>query len=350
VSPSELTSGIRDAARVEALVPLAASLRDVGSSMAEGGVAASDVTSFISTTNDLISSRIIELVMPDDIVPVDFCWIVMGSEGRYEQTLHTDQDNAIVFAADELAADEVRARLVPVARQVNEAMNLCGIPLCRGGIMASNPQWCLSCAEWEERFARWIDRSDPQALLNATIFFDFRALHGVSRLAEALRAWLAGRAQGHSRFLFQMTQNALGNRPPLGLFGGFVLATHGGVANALDLKVNAVTPLVDAARVYSLATGVTATGTVQRLREAAARGRIPEAQADACIEAFLSMQELRMRLQARALAGSAQPSNVVDPRTLDESSRRAIKTAMREAARLQKRIARTYASLGGYGV
>jgi len=147
-----------------------------------------------------------------------------------------------------------------------------------------------------------------------------------------------------------MTQNALRNRPPLGLFGGFVLATHGDVRNALDLKVNAVTPFVDAARVYSLATGVTATGSVQRLREAASHGRIPDAQSEACVEAFLAMQQLRMRLQGTALDACGQPSNVIDPRTLDEASQRALKRAMREAMRLQKRLARTYTSLGGYGV
>lgn len=350
MSPSELSAAIRDATRVEALVPLAASLRETGRSMLEQGVPISDVTHFISTTNDLISSRIVEWLAPQQAVEAELCWMVMGSEGRYEQTLHTDQDNAIVFADTDRAPDELRAQLLPRAREVNEVMSRCGIPLCRGGIMASNPQWCLSLAEWKERFALWIDRSDPQALLNATIFFDFRALHGTARLINELRAWLAERAQGHTRFLFQMTQNALRNRPPLGFFGGFVLTTHGDVPKALDLKVNAVTPFVDAARVYSLAAGVTVTSTVQRLREASARGRIPEAQADACVQAFLSMQQLRMQLQGRALAGSAQPTNVVDPHTLDESARRAIKRAMREANRLQARLARSYASIGGFGV
>jgi len=349
VSPSELTSAIREATGVEALVPLAARLRDIARAMVEQDVAVSEITSFISTTNDFISSRLIQLIVPDEVLPEKCCWIVLGSEGRYEQTLHTDQDNAIIFS-EVRPPDEVRARLVPAALEVNQAMSRCGIPLCRGGIMASNPQWCLSFGEWKERFARWIDWSDPQALLNAAIFFDFRALHGTASLAGELRGWLAERAQGHTRFLFQMTQNALLNRPPLGLFGGFVLTTHGGIPDALDLKVNAITPFVDAARVYSLGTGATATGTVQRLREAATRGRVPEAQATACVEAFLSMQRLRIRLQAYDVAGARQPGNVIEPHTLDGPARAAIKCAMREAIRLQKRLARAYTTLGGYGV
>jgi CBS domain-containing protein len=351
VTPTELNEAIRSAPRVEALVPLAARVRDAARAIHEQGAAVADVTRFISEANDLLSGRIIELTMPPQAATVEHCWIVMGSEGRYEQTLHTDQDNAIVFEhREDRDPDDVRALLGTGAREVNEAMNLCGIPLCRGGIMAGNPQWCLSTAEWKERFARWIDRGEPQALLNATIFFDFRALHGAARLAAELREWLAARALGHSRFLLQMTQNALGNRPPLGFFGGFVLATHGGIPRALDLKVNAVTPFVDAARIYSLATGVTETGTVERLRAASAPARIPADQTEACVQAFLAMQRLRMQVQVRALSASGTPGNVVEPRALTDSDRTSLRNAMRDALRLQKRLARDYASVGGYGV
>jgi CBS domain-containing protein len=346
-----LNEAIRGASRVEALAPLAMSVRDAARALFEQGAPVSDVTRFISNSNDLLSGRIIEMTMPPEAAAIDCCWIVMGSEGRCEQTLHTDQDNAIIFGHREgEPPDEVRVLLGAAARRVNEAMNLCGIPLCRGGIMAGNPQWCLSIAEWKERFSRWIDRGDPNALLNATIFFDFRALHGAAGLAEGLRDWLARRALGHSRFLLQMTQNALGNRPPLGLFGGFVLATHGGMRKALDLKVNAVTPFVDAARVYSLATGVTETSTVARLRAAATPARIPAEQSEACVEAFLAMQRLRMQVQIRALAASEPPGNVVAPHTLPESDRARLKSAMREAVRLQNRLARDYASMGGYSI
>ena len=351
MTPTELNEAIQAAPRIEPLATLAKWLPDVARTVHEQGAPVAEVTRFISEKNDLLSRRIIELTMPAEAVPVEYCWIVLGSEGRHEQTLHTDQDNAIIFAhREDQDPEELRSRLGPAARRVNECMALCGIPLCRGGIMAGNPQWCLSAAEWKERFARWIDRGDPHALLNATIFFDFRALHGAARLAVELREWLAARALGHSRFLLQMTQNALSNRPPLGLFGGFVLATHGGIPRTLDLKVNAVTPFVDAARIYSLATGVTQTSTVHRLRAAAAPARIPAEQSEACVEAYLAVQRVRMQLQIRALAASAPPGNVIDPRTLPESDRAALKSAMREALRLQKRLARDYAAVGGYGV
>jgi CBS domain-containing protein len=352
VSPTELNAAIRDAPRVEALASLAEKIPAVVRNLQDEASAIADLTHFISTTNDLISSRIIELLMPGNLTGgIEHCWIVMGSEGRYEQTLHTDQDNAIIFSDSvSMRPHEVRALLEAPARQVNDAMRVCGIPLCRGEIMAGNPNWCLSLAEWKERFSRWIDRGDPQGLLNATVFFDFRALDGARHLADELRAWLSERARGHSRFLLQLTQSALGNRPPLGFFGGFVLTTHGGVPHALDLKVNAITPFVDAARIYSLATGVSATGTVQRLRDAAAPARISSTQTDACVAAFLAMQRLRMRLHMQALAACKEPTNVVQPRSLPESDRRDLKAALREALRLQQRLARDYASVPGYSV
>jgi len=142
--------------------------------------------------------------------------MALGSEGRFEQTLNTDQDNAIVFAVpDGMTADQAREILLPVARRINEALAQCGFPLCKGEIMASNPKWCLSLNEWKRTFGDWIGGGSPEQLLNASIFFDFRALYGAEKLAEELRGWLAHVASDNSRFLHLMAENALRNRPPL---------------------------------------------------------------------------------------------------------------------------------------
>ena len=135
----------------------------------------------------------------------------MGSEGRGEQTIATDQDNGLLFVTNDEAStpDAIRERLLPFARAVNEALDRCGYPLCKGGVMAMNPRWCASLDEWKAAFAGWIDRGDPASLLAASIFFDFRALWGESRLADVLRADIARRARGNPRFLKQMSDNAL---------------------------------------------------------------------------------------------------------------------------------------------
>ncbi|PIQ12406.1 MAG: hypothetical protein COZ23_11775 [Hydrogenophilales bacterium CG_4_10_14_3_um_filter_58_23] len=295
----------------------------------------------MSTLNDLLTTRVIELecAAADGRCKVDFCWIALGSEGRFEQTLNTDQDNGIIFEVpDGSGPDRVRQSLLPIARRINEALDACGFPLCKGNIMASNPELCLSLDEWKGKFAKWIDQGDPQSLLNATIFFDFRALFGQSDLAEKLRLWLAKQAESNSRFLYQMAANALRNRPPLGLVRDFTV----GEGHTLDLKLNGITPFVDAARIFSLATGVVQTGTLQRLRQTAAPLRLPAADVEAWCGSFLFIQLLRLRLHHEQIEAGLPMNNKVDPDHLNDLDRRILKEAFRQARKLQTHLALNY--------
>jgi len=311
------------------------------------GVAAEQLTQFISTFNDLLTARVIELEYTASNLGATplaerLCWMALGSEGRFEQTLNTDQDNALVFTVPEgMTADQVRAQLLPIAQRINEALAVCGFPLCRGKVMASNPHWCLSLEEWKLTFSNWITNGTPVALLHASIFFDFRALHGTRVLAEELRLWLARAASNNTRFLHQMAENAIRIRPPLGVVRDFVV----GKEHTLDLKLNGITPFVDAARIFSLAAGVTHTSTILRLRASAARMKIHPSEVEAWIDAFLFIQVLRMRhhneKQAQGLSDVAL-GNHIDPEHLNELDRRILKEAFRQARKLQARLALEY--------
>jgi hypothetical protein len=218
LSVRELASTIRRAPDIPALVQCAADVRALSHSLVAQGVAARHLTRMISSLNDQIAVRILELKAPaHDLSGLALCWLGMGSEGRGEQTIATDQDNGLIFVTNDegIAPDAVRERLLPFARAANEAMDRCGYPLCKGGVMAMNPRWCASLDEWKAAFANWIDRGDPDSLLAANVFFDFRPLWGDSILAEALRADIAAHAEANARFLKQMSDNALRNRPPL---------------------------------------------------------------------------------------------------------------------------------------
>ena len=162
----------------------------------------------------------------------------------------------------------MRSSLLPVALRINTVLAECGFPLCKGEIMASNPRWCLSLEEWQNVFADWIARGDGPVLLNASIFFDFRPLFGNLTLATQLRAWLHNKVKDNRQFLKLMTANALCNYPPLGVLRDFVVDKQGDSSNTLDLKVNGITPFVDAARIFALASGSNETNTVLRLRAA----------------------------------------------------------------------------------
>ncbi len=343
----QIGSTIRHAETHEVLQQAAADIRHMAHNMLAQGVAPEHLTQFVSTFNDLLTARIVELEckssgLTNTPLHDGMCWMALGSEGRFEQTLNTDQDNAIIFAVPPgMTADQARAQLLPVARRINETLALCGFPLCKGGIMASNAKWCLSLEEWKRAFSGWISGGTPEALLHATIFFDFRALYGADHLAEDLRGWLARVASDNSRFLHLMAENALRNRPPLGVVRDFVV----GKENTLDLKLNGITPFVDAARIFSLAAGVTQTNTIQRLRMSAKKMNLHAAEIDAWIDALLFIQVLRLRHHDEASErglGEAALDNRIDPERLNELDRRILKEAFRQARKLQARLALEY--------
>ncbi|MDD5057095.1 MAG: DUF294 nucleotidyltransferase-like domain-containing protein [Sideroxydans sp.] len=343
----QIGSTIRHAETPEVLQQGAADIRRMAHSMMAQGVAPEQLTQFISAFNDLLTARVVELEckasgLLGTALHDGLCWMALGSEGRFEQTLNTDQDNAIIFTVPEgMDADQVRAILLPLAKRINETLALCGFPLCKGEIMASNPKWCLSLEEWKRTFNAWISGGSPESLLHASIFFDFRSLYGEHYLADDLHQWLARVASDNSRFLHMMAGNALRNRPPLGVVRDFVL----GKENKLDLKLNGITPFVDAARIFSLAAGVTHTNTIQRLRLSAAKMNLHESEIEAWINALLFIQVLRLRHHDQASSqGSCDSAldNLIDPEKLNELDRRILKEAFRQARKLQARLALEY--------
>lgn len=340
VGLKQIGAALRTARGLDALVELSRDIRELARNLLAQGVDAEHLTQIISTLNDLLSRRAIELELEAAGLDAErFCWISLGSEGRQEQTFASDQDNGIIFADPGGNPDAVRKVLLPVAKRVNAALDGCGFPLCRGEIMAGNPRWCLSEAEWRDAFRHWINDGDPQALLNATIFFDFRPLYGQLALAQGLRTWLTQEVGDNRRFLRLMAENALQNRPPLGLVRDFVVASSGEHANTVDLKVNGATLFIDAARVYALASGVAQTSSAKRLRECAALRGMPAAEAEAWASAFHFLQLVRLRLQQAQIAHGQPPDNHLNPDHLNALDRRILKETLRQAKTLQRRLA-----------
>jgi len=339
----QLSSEIKSAADIDALAALAKEVRRLAQSRLVEGVSSEQLTLLISSLNDLLTRRVLELEFAGrDVQGIVFCWIALGSEGRLEQTLSTDQDNGIVFEAPAgITADTAREILLPLAKKVNASLAACGFPLCSGNIMAGNPHWCLSAAEWRREFAHWIDSGNPEALLNGSIFFDFRALYGADRLASDLRTWLTKRAAESFRFLHQLAENALRNNPPLGLFRDFAVESDGEHKGTIDLKINGASIFVDAARLFALATGGTATATAERLRTAAGVLKIAPEVVEAWIGAFYHIQALRLHCQQRVQA-TAGTGNRVDPAQLDRLERSILKDSLREAKNIQSRLAADY--------
>jgi CBS domain-containing protein len=340
VGLSQISTSIRHATSIALLKQCAHDIQQLARNMLAQGMAAEQLTQIITTLNDLLTTRIIELELQGSPVQeIEFCWLALGSEGRFEQTLNTDQDNGIIFlpkANEDPAA--LREILLPFAKRINLALAECGFPLCGGDVMASNPKWCVSLDEWRETFDKWIYHGAPMDLLHSTIFFDFRPLYGASHLAEELRKWLQAAAPKNTRFLHQLAVNALRNRPPLGMVRDFVT----GEDHTIDLKLNGITPFVDAARIYSLAVGGAQTNTLQRLREIAEPLNISTRDVDAYCEAFRFIQLLRLRLHHTQNERGETLTNRVDPDTLNNLDRRILKEAFRQARKLQTKLGLDY--------
>ena len=344
ISLRQIRSGIESAADIEALQRASRDIRQLALNLLAQGIGAEQLTQFISALNDALTRRILELNLNrHDLYGVEYAWLAFGSEGRHEQTLSTDQDNGIVYLLPEWADKEpLKLRLLEFAKDVNNDLAACGFPLCTGNIMASNPELCLTVDEWREKFGSWIREPHPEALLNATIFFDFRVLYGDEKLAHNLRHWLLALTGGNPAFLKAMAANALDVAPPLGKIRDFVTDDDPKHPGSIDLKKFGARLFVDAARVLALRTGVEATSTVQRLRQGGSRIGMPAEELSAMADGFHFIQLLRLRHQHLDTDHGAPGDNRVKPDNLNELDRRILKEAFRQARKIQLRLKLDY--------
>jgi CBS domain-containing protein len=329
----DLVEAIQSARGVDSLAQAAARVREAATAMVELGEGSGAVGEWIAMLNDLVVQAAIDLAEAEiDIPLVPWCWLAFGSEGRLEQTLATDQDNGLIFAcgADD-DPEALRKGFLPFARRVNELLDACGFPLCKGEVMAGNPRWCLSLGEWRACFAGWMRSGTADDLLNATIFFDFRPLAGDWQLAAALQRWLLGLAADTPLFLRFMATNALRGGPPLGVIRDFSVDRETGL---IDLKRDGSRLFVDAARIYALALGIGETATVSRLQAAGEALKWPRREVRALLDAFGFIQQLRLA-SPREPGGAA---NQIAPASLSELERAFLKESFRQARRLQQKL------------
>ncbi|WAN09444.1 DUF294 nucleotidyltransferase-like domain-containing protein [Stutzerimonas balearica] len=339
-----LAQTIRHADRVESLVLIRSRIKQLVDNMLAHGASSTQITHIITLLNDHTVSRVIELAIEQLGDPgIEFTWLCFGSEGRREQTLHTDQDNGMLFEASDAAeAALIRGRLLPLAERINRDLDTCGFTLCKGNIMASNPELCLSRQEWGRRFSSFIREATPENLLSSTIFFDLRAVWGPEDGCEQLRRDLLEEIADNRLFQRMMAENALRHRPPVGRFRDFVVTRKGDGKATLDLKVQGLTPFVDGARLLALSNGIDACNTLDRLHQLAEKGIIEEKDGAAYEEAYHFIQQTRMQHHQQQARDGASYSNRLDPDTLNALDRRILRESFRQAQRLQASLALRY--------
>ena len=339
-----LARTLRSAPRIESLSNMRGDIVQLVERMLAHGASSTQITQIITLLNDHMVCRVIELTLEEKGDPgVPFSWLCFGSEGRREQTLYTDQDNGILFEAnDEAEADDIRARLLPIAERINQSLALCGFALCKGGIMASNPQLCLSRLEWARRFSSFIREATPENLLSSSIYFDLRVVWGDESGGEQLCQSILAQVADNALFQRMMADNALRQRPPVGRFKDFVVARKGNEKDTLDLKTQGLTPFVDGARLLALAHGVSANNTLERLRQLVAKGVIDRLDGAAYEEAYHFIQQTRMQQHQQQSRHNLPYSNRIDPDVLNHLDRRILRESFRQAQRLQSSLTLRY--------
>lgn len=332
---------IGEATNIAQLADVASRIRDLTARVFRQGMEVSQFTRLVSSINDRLAQRVLDLVFAINSATHRWCWLAFGSEGREEQGFVTDQDNGIVFVPAPGEDPETRrAEYLRLAASVNDALHMCGFDRCKGNIMAGNPEWCLTLDEWREKFSKWIAATSPTALLNSTIFFDFRPIHGDHALAEAMRDHLLDAVKGKTIFLHLMAKNALEAPPPIGRLNRFNTAS-GEHKGTVDLKTQGSRLFVDIARIYALATGVRATSTEQRLRLSGQRSKRTPSAIEGDIAAFRFIQKIRLQRQLESLDDD-RDANRVDPYLINEVEQRVLRESFRQAQALQDRLRLDY--------
>lgn len=331
---------VQGLARISAMVP--ALQRD----LAAADTSAYSTGHIITAITDAITVRLIGLAQAElGSPPVPFAWVAAGSQARNEQAARSDQDNCLILddAYDEARHGEYFRAL---SRRVCDGLNDCGYIHCPGEMMAMTDAWRQPLHRWDGYFRQWIGTPDPQALMLTCVFFDLRLVHGEAALLDGLRAQVLGRTKGKSLFLAHMVSNALKHRPPLGLFGQITPARHGSNAGRIDLKHNGVVPVVDLARVYALAGGLSAVNSQDRLAHAGQSGEISAASARDLSEALEFLLKLRIAHQARQTAQGRAPDNFLLLQDLSSFERGHLKSAFRIVQTLQEILAQRYKAGG----
>tara|TARA_R110002012_G_scaffold206357_2_gene376153 strand:+ start:9459 stop:11354 length:1896 start_codon:yes stop_codon:yes gene_type:complete len=213
------------------------------------------IAKIISAINTALTDQAITFVLQtlESTPPVTFSWLAIGSQGRHEQLLRTDQDNCLVF--ENVAAKDYQATqsyFLNFAQKVNDALHTIGFEYCPANMMANNPKWCLSVSEWQKQFTNWISTPDPDNLMLCTIFFDFDLVYGNKKLVNELTEIIFKAIKSHDIFLNHLGVNALKNPPPLSFFRNFLVENSGEHQDQFDIKARAMMPLVDAARLLIL--------------------------------------------------------------------------------------------------
>ncbi|MCP4718439.1 MAG: CBS domain-containing protein [Desulfobacteraceae bacterium] len=305
------------------------------------GASSEYITRLITTFSDAIIEKIIAFCLAEaGRPPCKFVFLTMGSEGREEQTLISDQDNAIVFEDLDNPKEAKKAKIYfdHLAQLICSRLDMAGYQFCDGDNMAQNPKWCQPLSIWKKNFTKWIRTGNPEDLLYSSIFFDFRGTWGEMELSNNLKSYLLKSIEGWSGFLRHLTENALYFKPPMGRFGKFLVHTQGEHKDAFDIK-QAMLPLIDFTRVYALKNQIFQTNTLTRLFRLYTKHALSNKEYHDIVQSYNYLMDLRFRRQITTIMDEEKkPDNYINPKNLSYLDRQMLREIFKMTEKLQQKL------------
>ena len=330
---------------VSALARLQSRVPDLLDYWVQADVSPVEIGESMAVIGDAFVRKIIQLTLADmSEAPMAFSWISFGSQARKDQSFASDQDNGLILERE--PDKQTDAWFSEFTERVCQGLDRCGYPLCPGDIMATNPRWRMTLDGWRSAFSQWIDVPQPDALLNASIFFDLRLVVGDPEPLEALKTSLLPSLKKGDVFFMHMTRNAMRAKPPIGFFRSFIVNDSGEHENELDIKHQGAALINDMARILALADGVMEPNTVTRLQSASDR-LLQKPLRDSLVEAWLLLTELKLESQMTQLQNKEPVSNFLNPDDLSPLRRAYLKNAFKSIERAQKALGQYYLRGGG---
>lgn len=336
-SPHQLVLDIEKAAHLDDLKTLHARIQALVAHLAGTGIPIRDLVRLIAHLNDQIVLRLIALLRAqwfDDIAEDSFAFLVLGSEGRGEQTLATDQDNAIVYA-DDLAPAQIK-RLEEFSLALIDGLIAIGVPACKGGIMAKNAEWRRSLGEWKKQIGRWMSTPTPENILACSTFIDLRTVFGAPVFEEELKHQIYALSDSNNLFLLRMVEGGLRFAPPLGWFGKIKTESSGEHSGELEIKKAGIFAITDGIKALAVQGKMLGGSTLQRLEALRAAGVLREIDAAALDEGFRFLVLMRLRSQLQDIAEGREPDNYIRLDRLNVMEKGRLKIALTSVEKFQE--------------
>jgi signal-transduction protein with cAMP-binding, CBS, and nucleotidyltransferase domain len=317
---------------------------ELAQDLVDDNLPAPEIQALVTTINRDLHVRAIENAMTAlraegwGAPPVAFTVLLMGSGGRGENFLHPDQDNGFILADyDDADHQRIDAWFVALAERFTRGLDRIGFPLCKGGVMATNPLWRKTASQWREQISLWGEKRSPVAVLFADIFLDFMPIYGAEAPAAALRGHVMAVLKRYPALIGALAQHEMGHHVAVGFFGGLRVDSDSRHPGRIDLKLRGTLPLVGALRLYALREQILATSTLARLAAVSATGVISVDDANELRDAFVTITGILLRQQLHDRAAGLEVGNFVDPEILTRLERERLVDGLKAIDRLRKR-------------